>query len=158
MKTMARRLTESAKFLLAMLLRDGYPQFCTREKRNAYQVIVMNDGGVYSLEFLPGRPERKMSEQIAEGSYLDADGIQVSVTVNLDQEGEMFELDSRKVNNDRLIRVLAEDAGSRSNSKWTSRPTMKGPGEMSDKFDEIMSPQTIPLRQAAEAARGNSTP
>ena len=127
-KALARPLTEPEKNLLTVLLRYAYPQFCAPEKLDAYRVINMDDGGMGGLEFLPGRPERKMLEQIAEGSYLDVDGIHVSVTVNLDQEGELFELDSWKVNNDQLIRVpggsevpITLKLGQLPNGDWISR-------------------------------------
>src|SRR5712692_5706944 len=60
------------------------------------KVRDMPDGGMGSIRFCQASPssnERKFGKQIAEGAFKDADGVPVSVTLNLDQYGKLFELD-----------------------------------------------------------------
>jgi hypothetical protein len=54
----------------------------------------MNDGGMGSLEFLnKDRVGRKYGEAIAHIQLLDIDGIPLLITVDLDNDGDIFELD-----------------------------------------------------------------
>ena len=63
----------------------------------------MNDGGMGSVRFRDNRHgKRFFGRQIGEASFVDEDGIVVSVTLSLDQHGELFELDLWKVDNSRL--------------------------------------------------------
>jgi hypothetical protein len=70
------------------------------------KVQTMPDGGMGSLQFYNGRPRSPLDygEQIAEAAFQDADGVPVSVTLNVDQEGELFELDVFKANGSPLVR------------------------------------------------------
>jgi len=61
-------------------------------------VEEMNDGGMGSLRFLTKNGEKRIfGDQIAQIQLLDVDGIPLSITVNIDQEGDIFELDIWKV-------------------------------------------------------------
>src|SRR6266403_4933591 len=63
----------------------------------------MPDGGMGSIRFC--KPDkRRFGKEIAEGLFKDADGVPVSVTLNLDQHGDLFELDVWKVDNSPLVR------------------------------------------------------
>jgi hypothetical protein len=63
----------------------------------------LTDGGMGSIEFLPECPgESRQAECIAEADYMDSDGIPVSLTVNVDQNQRLFELDIWKVDFGRL--------------------------------------------------------
>src|SRR5260370_40934537 len=56
----------------------------------------MSDGGMGSIQFHQASSpsnKRRFGEQIAEGAFRDSDGVPVSVTLNLDERGELFELD-----------------------------------------------------------------
>jgi hypothetical protein len=62
-----------------------------------------------SLLFAAVEPySRCLGLELAEAAYADADGISVSVVLNLDQHHALFELDSFKADNSRLIRIPAE--------------------------------------------------
>ncbi|MBA3238181.1 MAG: hypothetical protein H0T62_07540 [Parachlamydiaceae bacterium] len=51
-----------------------------------------------SLKFISNsKNECKFSECIAEGEFFDKDNVPVSVTINVDQNGELYELDMWKV-------------------------------------------------------------
>lgn len=69
-------------------------------------VREMPDGGMGSLQFCAAAEEqdRVYGGYIAEGAFKDADGVPVSVTLNLDQNGELFELDVFKADFSPLIR------------------------------------------------------
>jgi hypothetical protein len=58
----------------------------------------MKDGGMRSLRFR-GADDRKrrFGKKIAEAEFTDQDGTLVSAVVNLDEAGELFELDIWKV-------------------------------------------------------------
>lgn len=61
-------------------------------------VEEVNDGGMGSLHFSNSnaRPCR-LGEQLVEQEFLDSDGIPVMVAINLDEHGELYELDIWKV-------------------------------------------------------------
>ncbi|MEL0627413.1 hypothetical protein V6245_10700 [Salinibacterium amurskyense] len=56
-------------------------------------VAAMNDGGMGSLVIGHPAPERRFEDQVAEVTFFDVDGMCVSATLNVDQFGELFELD-----------------------------------------------------------------
>jgi uncharacterized protein DUF6984 len=58
----------------------------------------LSDGGMGSIEFLGAAPNmRRHAQCVAEADYMDSDGIPVSIAVNVDQDGRLFELDIWKV-------------------------------------------------------------
>jgi hypothetical protein len=58
----------------------------------------MNDGGMGSILFLSERDQLcRSAHEIARGEYVDEDGVLVIIGVNIDQNGELFELDFWKV-------------------------------------------------------------
>jgi hypothetical protein len=59
-------------------------------------VVEMRDGGMGSIRFLNGS-DRHRSRSIAEGEYVDDDGVSVSIELNVDEKDELFELDFWKV-------------------------------------------------------------
>lgn len=69
-------------------------------------VKPMNDQGMGSLFlFLSNNNERKFGEQISECSFIDNDGVKVIASLNVDQYGELFELDIWKVDYTPLIKL-----------------------------------------------------
>lgn len=75
------------------------------------RIESMNDGEMGSLLFenLDG-VDRRLGDTVAECYFEDSDGILVSVTLNLDQQGKPFELDVWKVDFSNLQRwPLKED-------------------------------------------------
>lgn len=61
-------------------------------------VEEMNDGGMGGLRFCASdaRP-RRLGEQLVEREFVDSDGIPVMVVINLDEHGDLYELDMWKV-------------------------------------------------------------
>jgi hypothetical protein len=73
-------------------VRDGEQPL--RQLEHAH-VRVINDGGMGSLEFAGGR--RPLGRLLVEAEYLDCDGVLVSIALNADQSGWLYELDLWKV-------------------------------------------------------------
>ena len=73
------------------------------------RVIDMDDGGMGRLQFGADRHKRVRQNSLAEAQYEDEDGVLVWVELNLDQHGELFELDSWKVDFEPLIRIAPVD-------------------------------------------------
>jgi hypothetical protein len=64
----------------------------------------MNDGGMGSLRFVGGVPEsQKFGESIRQASFADEDGVPVSMSIFIDQQGRLYELDVFKADGSRLI-------------------------------------------------------
>jgi hypothetical protein len=58
----------------------------------------MQDGGMGSIRFVPpGTPTRRFGDAIAEAEYIDEDGVLVSIALNVDRDGELYEVDFWKV-------------------------------------------------------------
>ncbi|SEF10757.1 hypothetical protein SAMN04489740_4028 [Arthrobacter alpinus] len=94
---MNRPLNEGEILLVNALLAnvsDGWRTLTPLEELN---VRDMDDGGMGSLRFEPANTDRHFGRQLVEGWYLDADEIPISVSINIDQFGELYELDSWKV-------------------------------------------------------------
>jgi len=96
---MTRQLRENEKALLVALIK-GKPQ---EEKLlgslNNLVVEEMNDGGMGSLRFYKPDAEKhkRLGGLLAEKEFVDIDGTPVMAAVNLDDHGELFELDIWKV-------------------------------------------------------------
>lgn len=50
-----------------------------------------------SFRFVSDRPDRVLGQLVAEVSFIDADGVEGSIQVNLDDAGDLFEFDVWKV-------------------------------------------------------------
>jgi hypothetical protein len=58
----------------------------------------MQDGGMGSILFLtPGKLARHFGQAVAKAEYIDEDGVPVSIVINVDQDGELYEVDFWKV-------------------------------------------------------------
>jgi hypothetical protein len=69
-------------------------------------VAAMNDGGMGSLYLMPksiALAHRIMGTQVSEFQFVDSDGVAVIVSLNLDEEGRLFELDIWKTDYNRLL-------------------------------------------------------
>ena len=86
--------TEEYSLIRALLehVRDGEH---LRHQLEHAQVREMNDGGMGSLEFAGGR--RPLGSLLVEAEYVDSDGVLVSIALNADQSGRLYELDMWKV-------------------------------------------------------------
>ena len=88
-----RSPTEAELRLLRALV-ERAPRFSgSLATLSALTVAPINDGGMGSLAIGPPSLERRFEDQVAEATFFDVDGMWVSATLNVDQFGELFELD-----------------------------------------------------------------
>jgi len=71
-------------------------------------VTQMQDGGMGSIRFVGGK-DRRRAGPIAEATYLDDDGVTVSIELNVDEAGRLFELDFWKVDFSSLRRYPSSE-------------------------------------------------
>ena len=81
--------------------------------KNRLKVRDMNDGGMGSLLLFLGGEEksytnRGFGKQISECQFEDQDATHVIASLNLDKNGELFELDIWKTNFGKLVRIPDE--------------------------------------------------
>jgi hypothetical protein len=60
------------------------------------RVADMHDGGMGSIRFVQPEPQ-PFGKELAEAQYVDSDGVLVSIALNTDIMGRLFELDFWKV-------------------------------------------------------------
>jgi hypothetical protein len=102
-KDAVRPLHKAEADLLTALI-DMLPQAAElRRQMVGASVQEMHDGGMGSLRFV-SRDDSKAHEVIAARSF-DDDGTQLEISLNLDQHGDLFELDIWKVDFSPLIRL-----------------------------------------------------
>jgi hypothetical protein len=82
---------EEDSFIRALLrrARDGERLLLQLERA---QVLDMNDGKMGSVQFF-GRDNRFLGSCLAEEQYVDLDGVPVSIVLNADTTGQLYELD-----------------------------------------------------------------
>jgi hypothetical protein len=78
------------------------------ESLKTIKVVRMNDGGMGSLRFVntahPSQPQR-MGRSLSKLEFDDADGVKVIASLDLDESGNLFELDLWKVDFTPLIEL-----------------------------------------------------
>ena len=96
----ARRLREQERAVIVAML-QGHPEATQLlDSLEGALVEEMSDGGMGSLKLIPKGLRggaRSFGAQIALGEFRDSDGVEVSVALNVDREGRLFELDFWKV-------------------------------------------------------------
>jgi len=102
-----RPLTRAEHEIVAKLVRNTPHEKKAIEQLGDAEVRDIPDGGMGSIHFCSGSPtsrRRTFGKQIAEGAFWDADGTPVSVTLDLEEAGELYELDVFKADGSPLIR------------------------------------------------------
>lgn len=81
------------------MLKDNAAYVGFLEGLDRYRVVDMDDGGMGSVRFVVPGPQRhrRFGERIADAEYRDEDGVPILVAINLDDAGELFEIDVWKV-------------------------------------------------------------
>jgi len=100
-----RKPTTFEIILIELLLKKS-SILINEDWKNNLLVVEMNDGGMGSLLLYPkGKmiEYRFFGEQIADYQFKDSDGIDVIVSLNIDTNGDLFELDLWKTNFSRLL-------------------------------------------------------
>lgn len=78
----------------AMLM--GTPYESLLENLLIYRVYEMQDG-MGSLKFEGDKKDRTLGLSVAQVEYFDEDNVPVSIMINVDEEGEIYELDIWKI-------------------------------------------------------------
>jgi len=93
-----RKLRKEEAVLIAAMLRNNPKANELLPSLSESRVRDMNDGAMGSLRFRSAdHRRRRFSKKIAEAEFTDEDGALVSAVVNLDENGELYELDIWKV-------------------------------------------------------------
>nr|WP_135391936.1 hypothetical protein [Hymenobacter metallicola] len=71
------------------------------------EVTELEPGQTGSLRFVSALPNRRLGEKVAGTRFLDEDGVPVFVSLYLDEQGELYELDCWKVDDTPLRRIPA---------------------------------------------------
>ncbi len=82
--------------MIRFLLSDLFESAKLENTLAAARVQDMNDGGMGSIRFV-GPELRRFGRQLTEAEYLDSDGVLLSIAVNADRDGNLFEVDFWKV-------------------------------------------------------------
>lgn len=101
----SRQLFPQEERLLNLLVQKSLVHFPANWKENLL-VIPMNDGGMGSLYLLRNgvtKENRSFGKCVSHYQYTDKDGIEVIVSLNLDDSGQLFELDIWKTDFSQLI-------------------------------------------------------
>jgi len=101
----SRLLRADEKALLAALISKAHGPEDLIKSLSDCRVEEMSDGGMGSLRFSPqdGRP-RRLGERLLDAEFADVDGVPIMVRVNLDDCGELYELDIWKVDFSPVVR------------------------------------------------------
>ncbi len=100
-----RHLTKKESTIICALIDAGEKKWAYLKQSLAHTLVtVMSDGDMGSLRFeTMESQERHLKTVISEAEFTDNDGVLVSITLNLDQNGQLFELDVWKVDFKPLI-------------------------------------------------------
>lgn len=89
----ARALTKPERALLSDLLKSHPDRRRLRAQLDQVQVLPLADGGMGSLRFITARVERALGQLAVEAGFTDIDGAEGLIQINLDDVGDLFELD-----------------------------------------------------------------
>jgi hypothetical protein len=92
----ARPLCAEEDSLIRALLRCTDSSANLLDQTDCALVQNMDDGGMGSLRFA-GEELRSLGSCLVEAEYVDSDGVPVSITLNADTSGRLYELDMWKV-------------------------------------------------------------
>lgn len=95
-KCNSRALRQEERALIEAMLEHSGILTSYVESLDDAHVFDMQDGGMGSISFDPSF-SRLYGRTIAEAQYTDIDGVLVSITINADKDGNLYELDSWKV-------------------------------------------------------------
>ena len=95
---------EEAELIRFLLL--GRFERALLEQVSSARVVDMKDGGMGGIRFV-GPQSRIFGRTLAEAKFVDSDGVLVSIVVNADQDGQLFEVDFWKVDFSLLKRYPA---------------------------------------------------
>ena len=104
---LSRKVSLREEKLLEFLIQKASVNFPSDWKHNLL-VQPMHDEGMGSLLLFPDgitKRERLLGAQVSEHHFTDEDGVEVIVSLNVDDEGKLFELDIWKTDFSPLISI-----------------------------------------------------
>lgn len=104
-----RLLTKEEFLFLKILLRLAFPTVTNIEADMAEIKVADMPGGMGSLLFYNDRDHRKLGSVAIQVWFKDSDGVDVNASINIDEQGELFELDIWKVDYSTLLRFPEKD-------------------------------------------------
>lgn len=105
---MLRNPSPTELFLLRFLICEANCFAPSREILESLKVADMEDGGMGSLRLFSNRLdtlEVRFGESAGACQFTDEDGVDVIVSLNLDQHGNLYELDIWKTDFGKIIRI-----------------------------------------------------
>lgn len=103
-----RSLKQEEMLLLTELLKSAAPSY--QKQLSSSLVEDMDDGDMGGIKFInPSNQERSIGAALVEAQYTDQDGVLVSIIVNADTNGNLYELDFWKVDFTPLLRYPTPD-------------------------------------------------
>ena len=102
-----RKLKEKEEKLIKFLLKEINYDF---EVDSLNAIDMTNGMGSITLLNKSSKKDRVMSKVISEMTFIDEDNIPISVSLNIDTHGNLYELDIWKVDFTRFIRYPSEDS------------------------------------------------
>ena len=107
-----RKPTHKELNLICFLAKKGNRN--VDEELNKIMVAPMNDGGMGSLVIFYDENDNEMADrhfgkQLSECTFMDKDGTQVIASLNLDEDGNLYELDIWKTDFSALIDLPEAD-------------------------------------------------
>lgn len=103
---LTRKVTQQEERLLQILIKKSSVVISENWKEGLL-VKPMNDGGMGSLYLFPkGKiiKDRILGKQVSDFQFKDLDGVEVIASLNLDNNGNLFELDIWKTDFSNLIK------------------------------------------------------
>jgi len=103
-----RSLLPTELMLLEFLCRGVEHIESSQKMLGKIKVTQMDDGGMGSLRLFPEGsevPNAQFGKRASACQFMDEDGVDVVVSLNLDQHGNLYELDIWRTDFGRLIRI-----------------------------------------------------
>ena len=98
--SLPRKLSKKERAVISALLQSTPDTVAYDVDLDDLHVVEMADGGMGSLSLIPKETQKKnrsFGKQIVAGEFTDNDGVPVVVTINVDGENRLYELDVWKV-------------------------------------------------------------
>jgi hypothetical protein len=102
--TSLRKLTSAENVLIQYMLNHVNQISLFRGMSSDCLVEDLSDGGMGSFRF-QGESDRTFGSELVSGKFVDSDGVDVIVSIYLDQNGHLFELDSWKVDHSPRLKL-----------------------------------------------------
>ncbi len=107
-RSRTRLLKDTEKALLRQLFQKWEGSGSVMDRLDSLEVTEMSDGGMGSLYFVSAAKtphERRLGRRVAELQINDADEVPILASLNIDTEGELYELDIWKTDFRPVIRL-----------------------------------------------------